>query len=151
MSLLPSSRLMPCSACGELLRADSARCPHCDANLSEGPGMLGAAALLLSGLTLSGCLVSAVYGVPGTESDTFEPPLSTGTGTATDTSTSTGTTTDETTAAPTTAAPTTGTTTTSTGTTTTDETTGTTTDEPETGTASTGTDTGETTGTSGRN
>lgn len=151
MTLLPSSRLIPCSACGELLRAGSGRCPHCDASLSEGTGLLCTAALLVSGLTLTGCLVTAVYGVPATESDSFEPPLSTGSGTETDTSTSTGTSTDTTTAAPTTGTPTTGTTTTSTGTTTTDETTGTTTDEPETGTASTGTDTGATTSTSGRN
>ncbi|MCY0993689.1 hypothetical protein OV203_41510 [Nannocystis sp. ILAH1] len=148
MTLLPSSRLIPCSACGELLRAGSGRCPHCDASLSEGTGLLCTAALLVSGLTLTGCLVTAVYGVPATESDSFQPPLSTGSGTETDTSTSTGTTTGETTGAPTTGTPTTST---STGTTTTDETTGTTTDEPETGTASTGTDTGATTSTSGRN
>ncbi|MCY1065948.1 hypothetical protein OV090_14300 [Nannocystis sp. RBIL2] len=148
MTLLPSSRLVPCSACGELLRAGSGRCPHCDVSLSEGTGLLCTAALLVSGLTLTGCLVTAVYGVPATESDSFQPPLSTGSGTETDTSTSTGTTTGETTGAPTTGTPTTST---STGTTTTDETTGTTTDEPETGTASTGTDTGATTSTSGRN
>ncbi|PCC72669.1 hypothetical protein SAMN02745121_01784 [Nannocystis exedens] len=145
MTLLPPVRLVPCSACGELLQAGSGRCPHCDANLSEGAGTFFPAALLVSSLTLSGCLVSPLYGGPATDSDSFEP-LTTGTssGTAGDPSTTTDTSTGETTGAPTSGTPTTGTTTTSTGTTT-DETTGTTTDEPETGTSTAGTDTGATT------
>lgn len=68
MSLLPNTRLSPCPSCAELIRAGTARCPHCDKDMSDGSGMMlcSAAALLWTSLTLSGCMISAVYGVPTT-------------------------------------------------------------------------------------
>ncbi|MCY1055170.1 hypothetical protein [Nannocystis sp. SCPEA4] len=153
MALLPETRLSPCPACAELLHAGSGRCPHCGASLSEWAGSLGAAALLFTSLSLSGCLVTALYGGPATESDSS---FTSGNGTSTTTGTTTGTTSGTSTdsGTPTTGmAPTSGTSTTSTTTTgTTDATTGdtdtagTTTGEPDTGTSTTATDTGSTSG-----
>jgi hypothetical protein len=81
MVLLPNTRLSPCPSCAELIRAGSHRCPHCDKDMSDGSGMmLCSAALLWAGLTLSGCMISAVYGVP-TTSET----VSAGSGGETDT------------------------------------------------------------------
>ena len=110
MALLPSSRLTPCPACDELVLAGSARCPHCDKNLSERTGTTCSAALLWSTLSLSGCVVTAVYGVPTTDTTTTTTaatdsdstlategtsgstaPTSSATGTGTDSATETGT------------------------------------------------------------
>lgn len=68
MTLLPSTRLSPCPSCAELVHAGTRRCPHCAKDLFEGAGMM-CSAMLLS-LALSGCMISAVYGVP-TSSDTI--------------------------------------------------------------------------------
>lgn len=97
MALLPSSRLVPCPACAELLVAASPRCPHCGVSLAEGPGRTCTAALLWTSLSLSGCLITAVYGVP-TTSDTVSTSSTSG-ATETGTTGSTGTTTAPTTSA----------------------------------------------------
>ncbi|MBZ5710841.1 hypothetical protein [Nannocystis pusilla] len=149
MTVLPETRLSSCPACAELLHAGSGRCPHCGASLSEWAGSLGAAALLFTSLSLSGCLASAVYGVPATESDSsFTSGNATSTTTGTTTGTSTGSGAPTTGTAPTTGASSTSTTATgTTGATTGDtDTAGTTTGEPDTGTSTTATDTGSTSG-----
>lgn len=93
MVLLPNTRLTPCPSCAELIRAGADRCPHCDKDMSEGAGsMLCSAALLWTSLTLSGCVISAVYGVPtttevsasGGETDTDTQGESSGEGTTTE-------------------------------------------------------------------
>lgn len=89
MALLPSTRLQPCPACAELAYVGAGRCPHCGEKMSERTGLLCTAALLWTGLSLSGCVVTAVYGVP-TTSDS-------GTGTTTGPATESGTDTDTTT------------------------------------------------------
>lgn len=70
--LLPSTRLLTCSACAEHVKTHETTCPHCGADM-PGPRLSGAAAMLM-GIALTACPGK------GGDSDTAGMTMSGGTG-----------------------------------------------------------------------
>jgi hypothetical protein len=103
--LLPVTRLTPCVACGEHVRAGEHACPHCGASLA-GAGWARAAGVLVAGVMLTSCgedkpdddptIVQSAYGSPETDNSAGDPTGPTESPEPTTSTVPTGTTTDTT-------------------------------------------------------